>query len=1123
MRFTIFIVFVSLSQVLAVSSYSQQTKLTLNMKNAKIEEVIDQIERSTEFVFLYNKGIVDVERRINIDVEEKNVKEVLDQMFGNSDVTYTIRDRQILLSSGHIQNLSESSQQQKIISGRVTDSSGVALPGVTVVVKSTTTGTITDAEGKYNLGNVPANATLMFSNVGMKTQEISVAGKSIINVTMIEETVGIEEVVAIGYGSVRKSVLTGAISTIQMEKIRPVATQRVDQMLQGRAAGVLVLNTDNAPGGNTTIRIRGMNSIQGSNQALIVIDGFQGGDLQSLNPNDIASMEVLKDASATAIYGAQGANGVILIETKKGKTDKPVVNYSSEFGTSNIVKGGIEMMDAAEFAREMNRYAMLNDLDQQPAPVFTDSQIEEFEQKGGTNWMDEIYRTALTQTHMLSLSGKTNDVNYFLSGSYLSQDGVMVNSDYKRYSLRANVNAIINSWLNCGINWDGSQQDRNGPRFGSQVNWNANPVLAAILFPPTIPVYDADGNYSEASANYGEPGIWNPVANAREPEIKAKTTINNINLHFKFKLLQGLTFQTTGGASISNWVGTQFYNDKTLTGRQFNGVGRANNSSTKEYQNSNILNYVNDFGKHHINAVVVGEVKYSQAYDFGIDNSNFTVQETGVYNLGGAAKQVTTSGFSERKINSALTRVNYVYNDKYSFSFSYRADGSSVFGANNKWANFPSLSAGWRLSEENFIQNLGVFSNLMLRGSWGKTGNQAISPFRTLARINSVGFYPWDGGESSNIAFQISSASNPNLKWESTTQTNIGLDLSLFQGKLRFTTEYYRKKTEDLLLSRELPRSAGLSSIIDNVGSIENRGWEFTLDGDFKWHELQWTTGLSLTASTTKVLDLGDDDYIAYYATGSGAGTELSNMYLRVGERFGQIMGFGYEGTWKTSEKEIAGKYGQMPGDPKYTDVNGDDRIDYDHDWKVIGNTLPDFIFGWTNQFNYKNWELTFLVQGTYGNDIFNAARVRREYEYGYGVNKLNRWTPDNQDTDVPALISKKTRDDYRLAWDAEHPDRPFVSTVVLPARGFNMTGRYLEDGSYVRLKTFTLSYNFPIKKTIRNLRVYFTGTNLLTLTNYTGWDPEVSSYTDNDAQLGSDYNNYPNSRIYSLGVNITF
>lgn len=1013
---------------------------------------------------------------------------------------------------------------QSTVTGRVTAvGTGETLPGVSVLVKGTTVGTVTDVEGHYSLTLSEDAPVLVFSYVGYVSEEIAVADQTVIDIALVEDIKALEEIVVVGYGTMKKGEVTGAISSVDMASIQPIATQRVDQMLQGRAAGVLVLNTDGAPGGNTTIRIRGMNSIQGGNEPLIVIDGFQGGDLKSLNPRDIQDIQILKDAAATAIYGAQGANGVILIETKKGKSERPVIGYSSELGISEVLEGGIKMMDAAEFAREMNRYALAANLDVDPVPPFSEEDIQNFETNGGTDWMDEIYRTGLAQTHQISLSGKASKVGYFLSGSYLDQEGILINSGYKRYSLRTNFDAQINDWLSFGLNWYGAQQDRTGPRFGANVNWNGNPILGAILFPPTLPVYDENGNYTEASIEYGEPGIWNPVASAVEPDIQNKTTTNNGNLFLDFKLAKGLSLRINGGFSVVNWTQTQFFNDKTVTGRPVGGRAISDVSQSRSYQNTNMLTYVREFGKHSLNAVAVQETKFSQSFDTNITNENFTVQETGVYNIGGASKQVTGSSFSERKINSYMARINYGFADKYILTASYRADGSSVFGKNNKWAYFPALSAGWRLSEESFIGNLGVFDNLMIRGGWGKTGNQAIGTYRTLARITSPGFYPWDGGESSNIGFQIASASNPNLKWETTTQTNIGLDMSFLNGRLRLSADYYDKVTDDLLLSRELPGSTGLNSIIDNVGSMGNKGWEFTLGGDVNAGPVKWTSSLTVTTSETTVLDLGEDDFIAYNASGSGHGTELTNMFLTKGEPFGQIMGFGYEGTWKTGQEEEAGRYGQMPGDPRYTDVNNDGRIDYDNDFMIIGNTQPDYIFGFNNQFAYKNWDLSFLIQGTQGNEVFNVARVRREYPNGYGIEKLNRWTQENQNTNVPALIDQKTREEYRLAWNAAHPDAPLVNTVVFPARGENVNQRYIEDGSYVRLKNLTIGYNVPLKRFVTNMRVYFTGTNLLTFTDYTGWDPEVSSYTGNDAQLGTDYNNYPNSRIYTFGIDLTF
>ncbi len=1009
------------------------------------------------------------------------------------------------------------------VSGRVSDAQGQPLPGVSIAVKGTSTGMITSSDGRYRINRVPANATLVFSFVGMKSQEIAVGRQTQLDVVMHESTVGLEEVVAVGYGTVRKSVLTGAISSVQMEKEQAEGTQRVDQMLQGRAAGVMVVNTDGAPGGNTSVRIRGMNSIQGGNEALVVIDGFQGGDLNSLNPNDISSIEILKDASATAIYGSKGANGVILIETKKGKTDRPVVNYSSEVGVSNIIMGGIELMDAADYAREVNLFEMTRNHNNTPIPIFTDEEIADFERMGGTDWVDEIYRTGVTQNHQLSLSGKTKKVNYFLSAAYFNQEGILINSGYNRYSVRANVSADINKWLSCGMNLNGVQQDKTGIRLGSSVDHYANPVNAAMIYAPTLPVYNEDGSYSTAKVDYGSQ-VWNPVASAKEPEVKKYITQNIANLFFEFKILDGLTFRMQGGANLYNETSTEFYNTKTYTGKIRGGLGKAINRTQRYLQSSNILNYTKDIGKHHINATVVGEVQYTKQYYFETENRDFVVQETGAYNLGGAKIQESGSYFFERKINSALTRINYAFSNKYVCAFSYRADGASVFGANNKWAYFPSASVGWRLTEENFMKDNGIVSNLMIRGSWGKTGNQAIDPYRTLAKVSSPGFYPWDGGENQNLGFEINSASNPDLKWETTTQKNVGLDLSLLSNKLRFTAEYYDKVTDDLLMPREIPRSTGLGSIIDNVGSMGNKGWEFTFDADINFDELKWTTGVSFSTAKTTVLDLGDDDYISYEAGGSGSGTSIPFMYLTAGERFGQIMGFGYEGTWNRGEEEEAGKYGQMPGDPHYTDVNNDGMINYDGDWHVIGNVLPDFIFGFTNKFKYKNWDLSVLVQGVYGNDIFNVARIQREdARFGTSTDRLNRWTEDNQNTDIPALIDDQSRIDYQNQWNEAHPDQPFVSTVVFPAEGSNINTRWIEEGSYIRLKNVSLGYTFSKSKYFNRLRLYANATNLLTLTNYSGFAPEVSSYTDNDATMGTDYNSYPQSRIITLGVNVTF
>lgn len=1013
-------------------------------------------------------------------------------------------------------------QQRKTITGKVVDADGMPIIGANIIEDGTSHGTVTDIDGNFTL-EVANNARILVTYIGYSAQTINTAGQTTFDILMQEDTIGLEEFVAVGYGVQRKSVVTGAISSVSMDEIRPVATQRIDQMLQGQAAGVMVLNTDGAPGSETTIRIRGMNSIQGGNNALIVIDGFQGGELRSINPNDIASIEVLKDASATAIYGAQGANGVILITTKKGTSAKPIINYSSEVGRSKIHMGGIELMNAADYARELNFLESLNDLDRTPVLPFTEADIQNLEKTGGTNWIDEVFRTSIVHTHQLSLSGRTSGINYYMSGSFLDQEGILLNSGYERYSLRSNLGAEVNDWLRVSLNWDGAIQNRFGADFGGGIDWPGNPIAGAMIFSPTIPVYDEEGNYSRANNKVGDPTVWNPVASARETINKRRNIHNIINLVLDFTFSDYLTLQVNGGARIAQSEINQFLNTKTFTGIQNNGSGRVQNSYSTDLQNSNILTYVRDFGLHNINFTNVAEFKFNKGYWSNIANTEFTLQETQFYDLGGAKIQRTTSGYGDRKIVSGVSRLNYAYDNKYLLSASIRADGSSVFGKNNKWGYFPAASVGWRLSQENFMQDTDNWlDNLMLRASWGKTGNQAIGNYQTISSVASAGLYPWDGGDGVNLGYEVASAANPNLKWESTRQYNLGLDFTVLGGAIRFSGDYYDKLTTNLLMRRELPKSTGLNNIIDNVGSMSNTGWEFSANGHFRFNELEWNPGINTTFSRTTVKDLGNDKFISYAAGGSGHSTNIPFMFLTVGEPFGQIMGFGYEGTWKTGEENEAAKYGQMPGDPRYTDVNGDGKIDYDHDFKVIGNALPKMIFGINNQFKYKDFDLTFLFQGTYGNDVFNVGRIKRETGVGSSTAKFDRWTPDNQNTDIPAGFKATYRDAYRVAWDAAHPDQPLRSTITFPTTGENVNERWIEDGSYIRLKNITLGYTIDNVSVFNSVRVYVTGTNLLTFTKYSGFDPEVSSYTGSDAQLGTDYNSYPPSKIFTFGINLT-
>lgn len=1013
--------------------------------------------------------------------------------------------------------------QDRVISGTIKDEVGGVLPGANVVIKGTTVGTTTDGEGKFSL-SVPSSATvLVVSYIGYAPQEVALEGQTTIEITLQPDPETLSEVVVVGYGIQKRSDLTGAVSSVKAEELTQLPMQRVDQALQGRAPGVMVLNTSGQPGGRTTIRIRGMNSITGSNQPLIVIDGLQGGDIESLNPNDIESIEILKDASATAIYGSQGANGVLLITTKRGKKGTPVISYSYSLSYQKLRKE-LDLMNAADFAKSINDFrASQNqpgDVVITPTPIFTDEQVANFERNGGTDWQDEIYRTAPMQSHQVSVSGGTDNVQYLVSGGYLDQEGILINSAFQRFTLRTNVNVDINKWMSFGLSWAGIKEKGNTPPFGegtADVDALGQAVSLAPRWGATIPVYDELGNYSKHPSNFGEPGMANPVASAREVFAENNNMRNNLNTFLEFKPLKGLSIRITGGAITRNSNNYRYMNTNTFTGFQKSGLAQSSNGIYTRLQNSNIITYTKQAGIHNFTITAVAEQQVETDKNTSIDANGFSVDDNSVWDLGGAATRFAASYNRKRVINSYLARVNYSLSEKYLLTASYRADGSSVFGANNKWGYFPSVSAAWRASEETFLKDLDLFSDFKVRASWGITGNQSISPYASLSQILSGANYPYNGNDATDIGFNIVRAANPNLKWESTTQTDIGVDLGLFNGRLTASFDYYVKTTKDLLLSRQLPTMTGFSSIVDNIGSTENKGVEIALGGDPLVGDFRWNTGFNISFNNNKVLKLADENKLPFRTT-TGAGYGISNsaplMYLKAGEPFGQMTGRITLGTWSEAERDLAAAFGQLPGDIKYQDINNDGVIN-NSDLTVIGNALPDFIYGWSNRFSYKNFELIVLIQGVQGNDLFNIGRIRLERPgEGTSANLLNRWTPENQNTDVPAFISQSERKAAAL---------PSGKISV----GDTRVSRWVEDGSYMRVKNITLAYNLPASLVsnigISRLRAYVTGTNLFTVTDYTGYDPEISSFNSNDASLGIDFGSYPTSKTFTVGVDITF
>lgn len=1017
-------------------------------------------------------------------------------------------------------------QSQKV-TGKVSDKqSGEPLPGVTVLLEGTTNGTVSDANGNYAVRVEANNKTIKFSFVGYVPVVAEITGKNIINVEMEVDNEKLEEVMVVGYGSLKKSDITGSITSVKSEQLKLLPTQRADQSLQGRAAGVMVLNTDGAPGGNTTIRIRGMNSINGGNEALVVIDGVMGGNINTINPADIESIEVLKDASSTAIYGSKGANGVIIITTKGNQKGKPSVNYSASFGVQTLAKK-LDLMNAYDFATLVNLQRMRGDVGVTPIPIFSQEELDYFKTIDGTDWQDEIYRMAPIQNHSLSVNGGNDATRYFFSLGYLNQDGILINTNYKRYNVRGAINSEIREWLKTGINislinTDGSVTPFGGSNYSSNVS---SAILLAPRWPANIPVYQPDGSYSMSPNNYGPVTTWNPVASANETDSRYYQVDNSLNAYLDFKILEGLSLKINGSGRIVTDDNRTFWNEKTKEGLEANGFGGkgfVNNRRYEHYQNSNILTYEKKFEQHSLTVTAVDERQIEFFGQNQIDARDFYFVPTGLNNLAGAKVLTAQSpGAYKRVLLSQLARVNYSLAGKYLLTASVRRDGSSVFGKNNKWAMFPSAAIGWRVSEESFMKSFEKISELKLRVSYGVTGNQGISPYQSLASIGtsqSAFNYPYYGTENSTqTGFGVTNPSNPNLKWESTAQTNIGVDAGFFKNRLTVNADVYSKHTNDLLMYRTLPGITGLYSMLDNIGSTRNEGIEITVGGDPLVGKVKWNTNFTASLLRMEVLDIGDDEKIQVPSSGGGYGTGYL-AYITKGGAFGDWYGYTYLGTWKNSEKEQAKKYGKLPGEPKYLDINNDNAIDA-ADISKIGNGLPEFIFGWNNNVSAYGFDLAVFIQGVTGNDVFNTPRIKLEAQgSGTSTALLDYWTA-GRETDMPGYLRAS---DY-----IEFTEQGIPDTYNIDQLYSGSTSRWVEDGSYLRIKNVTLAYNVnsSISKRIgiEKIRVYGSVTNLYTLTKYKGYDPEVSSFTTSDASIGIDYGNYPPAKTFTFGLDVTF
>ncbi len=995
--------------------------------------------------------------------------------------------------------------QNKQITGKVQDDSG-PLPGVSIVVKGTTTGTTTDFDGNYEISVTGSNSVLVVSYIGYKTTEVQVGNRTNIDFLLQVDVDQLDEVVVVGYGSVKKSDLTGSVSSVSSKELTQTPISSLDQGLQGRAAGVQITQNSGAPGGATSIVIRGGNSLSTSNEPLYVVDGLPiaaGGSAQgstgllngaggsfnplaTLNPNDVESIEILKDASATSIYGARGANGVVLITTKKGREGRISINYNSYSGLQEVTKtlGLLKSSDYLELSNQVN------------PGQFDGLNIVE------TDWQDEIFRTAPIQNHQLSFSGGNDKSLYSFSVDYFDQEGIVINSDFERISTRLNLESKLSEVFKLGTNINYNYSVNNGTISGTTGETDQEGVVSSALSaPPILPAYDENGN----TTFFGD---FNPVLDLRSNPVALANVLNSNtstrflgNAYIEAKIFEGFTYRASFGVDMFHDRRDSYIGQSVPLGRNNSGIAGIGNVNQNSTIHESILNYQKNFGEaHNLSLTGVFSTQNFVGQSSLASGSQLTTDLLLNNELSLAAAQVIDSNKESWRLDSWTARANYILLDKYLFTFTGRADGSTRFGENNKWGFFPSAAFAWKIKNENFLLNNNTVSDLKLRLSYGITGNANIPLYRSLSRLSSGINYNFDN--SVNIGVSPNAIANPDIKWERTAQLDIGLDIGLWNERVSITTDYYKKNTSDLLTSTIIPGSSGFSTVFGNFGEISNTGFELGISANVLNKGLSWRINGNFSINRNEVITIdGETDEVIPTGDG-GVGAFANASILRVGEPVGSFFGYINDGIWQTTD-DIANSHmpNAVPGDVRYLDFNGDGAFTA-ADRTIIGDPNPDFIFGINNTFNFKGVDFSFFFQGVQGNDLFFQRRMKLE-DATSPSNQLdvvvNRWRPGNE---------------------SDRYVRATGSGRLLQSSNF------IEDGSFIRLKNITLGYSFnpDFSEWISSLRIYSSLNNIWTITNYSGFDPELNTTgVNNVTNFGVDRDPYPRAKSYLIGLQVSF
>jgi TonB-linked SusC/RagA family outer membrane protein len=1077
-----------LTTCLQLSAKTKAQSITLSEDHASLEKVFKEIKEQTGYLFVYRDEWLQQTRKVHIQVKNATLQQVLEICFRQQPFTYTIIDKMVVLKQKTdlvpaIHPIDSLTPPPINITGKVINAKDEPLAGVAITVKGTKKGTVTESDGHYNISVDGKTSVLQFSHIGFATKEIATGEEQIINVELQIENKALDQIVIIGYGTQKKEDITSSVSVISSKALEDRPNVQFGDAIEGKAAGVQVIRPSGQPQAGFSIRIRGVSTVTAGSEPLYILDGVPITNTSEINPADIESFSILKDAASASIYGSSGANGVVLITTRRGKNQKPQVNLDVYTGYSSVWKH-ISALNSTQYQTLMTEMGLSLDWNKYTA---------------NTDWQKELFRKANAQNYQLSVTGGNDITKFYLSGSWVKNDGVVIGNTVNRTNFKLNLDHKISKKFNTGASISYNRwYDVDVPENSSNGS-----IMNAILGSPVIRIFDTAGKAYTTDPFKND--LDNPVGLATGTLHNWTNIRFNGSAYVEAVILPVLKFRSMFGVDQYHGV-YNYYADpyKTVTGRGFNGQAEMATSDKQYWISENTLNFNKSIKEHSITALA-GFIASKTIYTGSdIRTHNFANPAITTVN-GGSVIDGATGTTTATSTSSFISRISYAYAEKYLVTASFRADASSVFGPQNRWGYFPSFSLGWRISKENFFRNITAVNDLKLRASWGKVGNDQIPPYSYLGTVAPSGTYVIGGKVVPGYLPQ--SLNNFSLNWETTKQTDIGLDMTALNSRILFTADYYYKKTIGLLLQVPVPASSGYTSALENIGDLENSGLEFQLTTRNLVGEFQWSSDFNISFNKNKILNIagGTINDGPLSADRGNVNTSIAKAGLPLGSFFGYVA----DGVDKNTGNLI------YEMEDKTLGLQTSDQ-------RVIGNANPQFIYGFTNNFKYGQWSLNIFLQGVQGNDIFNATRIYTEGMWearNQSSVVLNRWQSAGQITNIP-------RQDV---------SNPYIANGVLPPNYNSLvSSRFVENGSYLRLKSLTLRYDLSARLLnslkIQRAKFYVTGENLLTFTKYSGFDPEVSAFSgssagsqSNNVAPGVDLGTYPQTRQIIFGLNLTF